>query len=300
MYFVCRWREESPFGKRVVALPDATVLDWFRRGWGKDDPDEWIETELGGDVYGLDSIFDKARKRGLPPPETTDQLRTLLHEHLYVEADDKSDYIRLGRHALRVRTDDDEVDLAYYFVDDETAAASPDRLAFLLNDKWPLPKDSSPSAAHFGLSVPVRTARLVRPGPEAVFSVRLCWESPDIDRNLDLRGAVTIPGLTLPDLAAVLHKADDQEALRWPHDLRLLRQLITSSAESLGGALHTYARHPRSLVEVGPHIAQVARYIDDFVGFDQWFLFDTRWATAHADLAHSLLRYAAHWDPYAG
>ncbi|MGW3853458.1 hypothetical protein [Micromonospora arida] len=45
---------------------------------------------------------------------------------------------------------------------------------------------------------------------------------------------------------------------------------------------------------------QVARYIDDFFGFDQWFLFDTRWAAANQDLARSLLRYAAHWDPYDG
>jgi hypothetical protein len=58
MHFVCRWREESPFNKRVVTTPDSTVLDWFRRGWEQDDPDTWIERELGGDVYGLDSIFE--------------------------------------------------------------------------------------------------------------------------------------------------------------------------------------------------------------------------------------------------
>lgn len=53
-----------------------------------------------------------------------------------------------------------------------------------------------------------------------------------------------------------------------------------------------------SLIGLDPHIAQVARYIDGFFGFDQWFLFDIRWAAAHPDLARSLLRYAAHWDPY--
>nr|WP_238433587.1 hypothetical protein [Micromonospora tarensis] len=53
-----------------------------------------------------------------------------------------------------------------------------------------------------------------------------------------------------------------------------------------------------SLIRSDPHIAQVARYIDDFFGFDQWFLFDTRWAAANEHLARSLLRYAAHWDPF--
>lgn len=55
-----------------------------------------------------------------------------------------------------------------------------------------------------------------------------------------------------------------------------------------------------SLIRLDAHIVQVARYIDDFFGFDQWFLFDTRWAAANPDLARSLLRYAAHWDPYDG
>nr|WP_238433586.1 hypothetical protein [Micromonospora tarensis] len=104
MYFVCRWREESPFGKRVVAVPDATVLDWSRRGWGRDDPEEWITAELGGDVYGLESILEEARERRLPPPETVDELRALLDAHLWVEGDDEGSFIRLGTHTLRVRT----------------------------------------------------------------------------------------------------------------------------------------------------------------------------------------------------
>ncbi|MFI7492951.1 hypothetical protein ACIBXA_31720 [Micromonospora echinaurantiaca] len=89
------------------------MLDWFRRGWHHDDPYEWINSELGGDVYGLASIFEEARKQNLPQPQSIDELRELLHKHLWVEGDD--DFIRLGEHALRVRTDDDEVDLAYYF-----------------------------------------------------------------------------------------------------------------------------------------------------------------------------------------
>jgi hypothetical protein len=113
MYFVCRWREESPFSKRVVTVPDATVLDWFRRGWDHDDPDAWIDSELGANVYGLESIFEEVRKRNLPQPDSVDELRELLNEHLWVEGDDEGTFIRLGEHALRVRTDDDEVDLAY-------------------------------------------------------------------------------------------------------------------------------------------------------------------------------------------
>ncbi|MEV5767458.1 hypothetical protein AB0L34_23235 [Micromonospora sp. NPDC052213] len=330
MYFVCRWREESPFSKRVITVPDATVLEWFRRGWEHDSPDAWIDSELGGNVYGLESIFEEVRKRHLPRPESVDELRELLNEYLWVEGDDEEAFIRLGEHALRVRTDDDEVDLAYYFIDDEAAAVSSERLAFLLHDTWPLPASTATPGAVFRHGVPVRTVRLAPPGLESVYSVRLCWKSPDTARNLDLAGAIVFPGLTLPDLAAHLGGVDDPDIHRWPHDARLLRALVAPGDEDVGPALERYARLPgyapspagidpvpahapilgemldlrpterpaESLIRLDPHIAQVARYIDGFFGFDQWFLFDTRWAAAHPDLARSLLRYAAHWDPY--
>jgi hypothetical protein len=101
-----------------------------------------------------------------------DQLRVLLYEHLYVESSDVAAVIRRGEHALRVRTDDDEVDLACYFVDDQAAAMSPDRLAYLLHDTWPLPVDTSAADAEFSHGVPVRTVRLAPPSAESVFSVR--------------------------------------------------------------------------------------------------------------------------------
>nr|BFE61511.1 hypothetical protein GCM10020063_060370 [Dactylosporangium thailandense] len=332
MYFVCRWRERSLFSKRVVTVADETVLDWFRRGWDRDDPEAWIGSELGGYVYGLDSIFDEVRERNVPRPRSIDELREVLDEHLWVEGDDEDACIRLGEHALRVRTDDDEVDLAYYLIDDVAAAASPDRLAFLLHDTWPLPGTAAAPGAVFDHRVPVRTVRPAGSGTESVFSVRLCWESPDAYRNLHLTGAVVVPGLTVPDLAGYLRRVEDPGAHRWPHDLRLLRALLGPQEDDVGPALERYLRLPGynpspsgidrtpahdaihdqvlrllrpeplagSLIQLDGHIAQVARYIDDFFGFDQWFLFDTRWAAAHPDLARSLLRYAAHWDPYEG
>ncbi|SFQ47929.1 hypothetical protein SAMN04489713_1387 [Actinomadura madurae] len=329
VYFVSRWREESPFSKRVVTVPDTTVLGWFRRGWKSADPEAWIAGELGGHVYRLDSIFDEAQKRNLPEPQSIDELRELLHEHLWVEGD--TDFIRLGEHALTVRTDDDEVDLAYYFIDDKSAAALPERLAFLLHDTWPLPTDAAASGAVFSPGIPVRTVRLAPPGPEAVFSVCLCWESPDVHRNLNLVGAMIFPGLTLPELAARLRGTDGPGAHRWPHDARLLRALVAPGEDDISPAMERYARlggyapapagidrplaheaihgempamlrsvrPDESLTRLDVHITQVARYIDGFFGFDQWFLFDTRWAATHPDLARSLLRYATYWDPYA-
>ncbi|GAA4606936.1 hypothetical protein BJY16_006076 [Actinoplanes octamycinicus] len=316
MYFIQRWREETPLGKRVTALPGVTVLDWFRQGWRQDDPEKWVGEQLDGGPYGLESIFERARERQLPEPETMDQLRELLIEHLWAESDDDP---RVGWHTVRVRTNDDETDLAYYFVDDAMAADYPETFAFLLHDAWPLPGDAVD--ADFVHDVPVQTVA-GSSGPGAVFSVRLGFDHRGDGTSLDLAGAVAFPGLTLPELAAHLDGAADADAGAWPHDARMLRALLGTGERDIAAALRRFARlygydptpgdltarpaagepalpeaHPRTLVRADPHLVQVARYIDDFWGYDQWFLFDSHWAAAHPLLARSLLRWAAHWDP---
>ncbi|GIJ43932.1 hypothetical protein Val02_08180 [Virgisporangium aliadipatigenens] len=328
MYYVCRWRDFGPFSKSIVTLPDATVLDWFRRGWGED-PEKWL-ADQDIDAYGLESIFEAVHEHDLPKPATVDELRALLYEHLYVEGDDVTVNVRLDEHTLRVRTDDDEVDLAYYLLDDVAVAASPDRLAYLLNDAWPLPFSAGDGDA-FVPDVPVRTVRIAPPAAHCVWSVRIGWDPTPEGSNLDVAGAVAFPGVSLPNLGATLRDLDDARAEALPDEARLLRALVAPGENDPGPALHRYSRldgydpsaelvppvllprpeqaalfdlrpdpepPTRSLVRVDPHIAQVARYIDDFFGFDQWFLFDDRWAAAHPEAALSLLRTAAHWDPF--
>ena len=42
----------------------------------------------------------------------------------------------------------------------------------------------------------------------------------------------------------------------------------------------------------------MAYHGDNHFGYEQWFLFDDRWAASHPGLAHSLLRHAhTEWDP---
>jgi hypothetical protein len=304
--FVYRSHYEGPLSKLVRRLPDATVLDWFRRHWDSDEPRDWIEHELGADVYGLYSIFEEARDQHLPRPESTDQLRTLLHEHLYVEGD--ADYIRLDEHSLRVRTDDDEVELAYFFLDDQAVAAGPDRLAYLLHDSWPLPDDVEKEP----------------PGPPTTYAVFLTYYD---GASLECAEPVTFPGLELAELAGHLPGA---VAPDWPPELRTLAALVAPGEKSLVPALRRAnlwpgfnlgadgpwpADHPAAMatisepvfpsgrrpdasrIQVGGHLAQMAMHCDETFGFQQWYLFDSLWVAAHPALAASLIHYAADWDP---
>ncbi|GAA2702006.1 hypothetical protein [Actinoplanes palleronii] len=322
MYFVYRSHYEGPLGKLVRRLPDATVLGWFRRGWDCAGPRAWVVGELGVHVYGLSSIFEAARRHQLPRPETTDQLRTLLHEHLYVEGD--RDYIRLDEHSLRVRTDDDEVELAYFFLDDVIVAERPERLAYLVHEKWPLPDG---------------------PGgePDAAITTYAMFLTFYDGASLEIEPVVAFPGVGLGDLAAELRCGDRAE---WPAELRVLAALTPDAADPgrlplwgeptpaadplfvalqranrwpgfdlsadgplseaqlaeadalVAKATFTSGRRPEaSLIRVGQGLAQVAMHCSADFGYQQWFLFDSRWVAAHPGLAASLLHYAEDWDP---
>ena len=41
-------------------------------------------------------------------------------------------------------------------------------------------------------------------------------------------------------------------------------------------------------------------HVDQRFSYQRWYLFDDVWAAAHPDLAASLLRCAAGWDPFHG
>lgn len=332
MYFVYRSHYEGLLSKRVHQLPDETVLAWFRRGWASEDPETWIEAELGVDVYGLDSIFEAAQEEDLPCPQTTGELRALLHEHLYVEGDE--DYVRLDDHSLRVRTDDDEVELAYFFLDDDVVGAAPDRLAYLLHESWPLP-DQVSQPRPFAPEVPVTVGTPVGPGEATTYAVFLTfYDGESMARSKPL----AFPGVDLPALARHLRTVDAPRGDDWPPELLVLRALIAPGEDAIRPALERCNRWPgfnlnanpwpalpdehdavhrrameiaaageyidgrrpeASLLRVSNHLAQLAMHCGQSFGYQQWYLFDTTWAATHPNLAQSLLRYADRWDPLA-
>src|SRR6266545_947101 len=125
-WFVYRSPYEGPSGRRVRRLPDASPLAWFQRMWQttadeesferEADAYDWVdanlEADLGGRVYGLNSVFCTladadpaslwADRRDPLPASTWQELEGLLRRYLYVEGD-PSDQIRIGQRARRDR-----------------------------------------------------------------------------------------------------------------------------------------------------------------------------------------------------
>jgi hypothetical protein len=224
VHFVYRTPYAGPTGKHIRRLEADSILDWFRRVWNLasrgDDEDEWtlsardwVKAEFGHDVYGLWSIFAAAREFALPTPETDDRLAEYLSKYLGVESS-----VLVSPHAIQAWTNDDEMELAYYFFDDAFARDHPGRTAFLLHEDWRLPVASGSRPFATGIALPA-----LRPGGDGSGATYLVFRNPGVQlfeefwRDPPRR----IEGVRLPDLRDyLLHAKPDTE---WPIELRLLR-----------------------------------------------------------------------------
>jgi hypothetical protein len=350
--FVYRSHYEGLLSKRVRRLPDRTVLDWFRRGWAAAaDPATdlyiWVATELGGSVYGLETIFDAARGHALPVPATAKELGAALAEHLYVERE-----VIAGEDRVLALTDDDEVELAYFFLPPQAGAQAPERLAYLLHEDFPLPSGVRAGAGAFEAPVEVGTLAPAGTGEGTTYAVLLTFSD---SLSISTLSPVAIPGVRMPELAAYLRRVVpaggryvpftlglvrsarelvDQDW--WPEELLALRGLVAPGDETVEPALRRCNQclnfegrlsavldgpHPaaheaamaelatvtpsrgrdpeRSVIDAAEHIAQMSIHASAVFGHQQWYLFDDVWAATHPELAASLIRYAADWNPYA-
>jgi hypothetical protein len=238
VYFVYRSHYEGPTGKLARRFDDPSVLVWFQSHWrGIADPDEaaaYAEELLGCRVYGFASLFDAIAEHAIPSPATARELAGVLEEHLYVEGE-----VRCRPHVIQALTDDDEIELAYFFLDDAYLARHAEKAAFLLHEPFELPAD----AAEEGLAATTRTKKL-RPSGRGAGATYLAVLGYDDSSSLtDLEGAYRIEGVRLSDLASFLVDATPGEG--WPFELLLLRtQVAAVFANEIAEGLEKTGRIP--------------------------------------------------------
>src|SRR5579884_2914592 len=131
IHFVYRSHYHGPTGLYVKHFDEPSILDWFRNRWRgvryDDGANEYATGLLGTNVYGFASLFDRIAEQSISPPRSPRALGEALKAHLYVEGE-----VLFSPHVMQVLTDDDEIQLAYYFFDDEYLAKHGQRAAFLL------------------------------------------------------------------------------------------------------------------------------------------------------------------------
>lgn len=336
-WFVYRHPSEAGWGKRVVRLPDASVLEFFQRTWREAPRDEtlheWLRQQLGGDVYGLAALYRAVAEEGVPAPKSLGELQVYLDRHLWVEGD-PIEQIRVGEHSVRVRTDDDDHELAYHFFDAAALRAHPEHLAFLVHDD---PKLPAGAATNSTITAPTDVPRLLPSADGEGFTVAIC--APVLETatlsGLEQHPAVRIvDGVRVADLADHLRGVQPDGDEPWPMPWLALRAVLGAQDETVTGLrtlqglrndlVFTFGGPPMEGIDLtGEHAAvhaattaaladaanageEASGEVDSgahhavaFLGGDTgpMILFDDLWASAHPELAHSLIGWARGWDP---
>jgi len=255
---VYRSHYKGPLSKSIHHLEAESLLGWFQQLWLKclaveteDEGRDIVDAEAGVYIYGFGSIGAAIVEHQLEPPETIDDLRRLLHKHLYVEGGPES--VLLDEHTLQCATNDDEVELAYYFFDAAFAAAHPERVAYLLQEDWRLPTGAAPG----GFKPPVRLDELLPDGRGDgwTFAILLTFYDGDsLAAKLGRFDGVRVRGLkdhmvgVRPNVEPHTTPWGFTYPRSWPLELRLLRALIDKDDLDLGPALARVARYPLQYV----------------------------------------------------
>jgi uncharacterized protein (TIGR02996 family) len=209
VYFTYRRHNLGPSGKYTKCFDDDTVFDWFRNRWRHvPDTEEvhstWYEDTFGCPaVYGFGQLFGAIGEHSLPRPETPEQLSEYLRRHLPCSR--KSLFADLP-HCLQVLTDDDELELAYYFYDDHYLKQHGRLAAFLLHDDWRLPA----SFRSGGFTSREPTDLLSPPGgKEGTVYLAVCsyQYSDNLSHPIPAQ-ALRLEGIRLPDLGPLLVNAE--------------------------------------------------------------------------------------------
>lgn len=262
VWFVYRSHYAGPLSRRVRRLAAPSILAWFQRKLEEArtaaEPHRVADKDLGGYVYGFGTVFKAAQEHDLPTPRDMEELRALLHEHLYVEGG--PEHIRLDEHSVRVRTDDDEVQLAYFFFDDEAARRHPDRVAWLLHEEPRLPEGAADAPFH----PPAEVEELLPDGggEGATYACLFThYDGQTLPGTACVLAGVRLPGL-VSHLRTVIPATKPQAWSSdwldtWPVEMRLLRALLDPqhpADRALAPALERGALFPISvLMNSGNH-----------------------------------------------
>lgn len=193
-----------------------SILDFFQKHWQDLADDEQYKEVLGSEVYGLPiSAYtdDSDEPQPLPKPNNLDELKTCLEETVYYE-----DLI-IDEHCIQVLTDDDEIQLAWYFFDETYKNANMDKLALWFYDELPTQCNAEnkannsfypmlvPEGCHqsdyFGKNAPIKSVNTWQVGKdndECYFVSSAIYDSS----NLEDMNVIHLNGTTIKNLIADL------------------------------------------------------------------------------------------------
>ncbi|MBS1796595.1 MAG: hypothetical protein JSS81_22370 [Acidobacteria bacterium] len=186
-----------PNNRHLKVFEAASVLDWFRENWDAlaGENLNTVRDFLGVRPYGL-PFYDYQTQKPVAPPESLKGLKSKIRSFAYTNE------VKVAKDCVKVFTDDDEIELAWFVFDEDYAAKNMDRIAVWLRDSLPLDFGDEPAAEKL-------KSRSIRPkgggaGTTYILS-SVIYDSSNLD---DLEGPSRIEGVAVPGLLDYFREND--------------------------------------------------------------------------------------------
>jgi hypothetical protein len=303
VYYALRSPYCGASGRYYRRFDDDNLLAFFQRLWGEvkeSDDNETILKEILGQVpYGF-ALYDEDDEL-LPAPKNMRQLYSNLRESVY-----HNDFLTKPG-CIQILTDDDELEMAYFFFDDAYLSRHSEKTAFLLHSHWKLP------------DVPTNSSSNSEPTTYAVCISYDCSASLDPPGSIHLLRGVRLSDLTPKKINKILSEyfGESDHSRLWQEGEAFDTWLQRMVALPIKAVTLTNARLVReqtksdSCFSVSDHAISLAFHhaIWEFPPTDHnprhrayhlyhhWYFFDDIWLSAYPALGKALLRYAKHWNP---
>ena len=308
-----------PNSRFIKSFEEETILGWFQKHWEvftKEDAEETQEyiSVLGADIYGF-PIWQDDDEPIPTKPNSFEELKTILERDIY------SNEILGDEKCLKVLTDDDEIELAWFIFTEDYKQANWDDLSLWFYDEIPTEFGEN------GLILPAEEQIL--PKGDGIGCTYFISCSIYDGANLeDLEGVYKLENVRLPNFLNHIKEnelgADDEEEYSSPlNEINFMKYIAQKSDSSnLDEVVSICSKLPiteldetnfndltyeellefdfrntpeKSKVYFSEHFCEICiNSVGEF--YNYWVLFDDLWIEKNPSLATSFLRFGETWE----
>lgn len=311
-----------PNCRYIKEFEEESILNWFQRYWDKfttenpEEDDDYVKV-LGTHIYGF-SIWQVDDEPIPSSPTNFEELISIIGKYIY------NNEIEGDENCLKVLTDDDEIELAWFLFTEKYKQENFDNLSLWFCNQLPIRYGEN------GLKLNVEIEILPQGNKEGCVYFISCpiYDGANLE---DLEGAYKIENIRLPDLITYL-KENEFEDSGYEYDagyseLEFLQYISRGSEninvetlfnifskipitelnvnqdgtnqyegctidELLGLDLRNDAK--KSIVNASEHICEISiNTVGEF--YNYWIIFDDLWVEENEKLAKSILCFGKDW-----
>ncbi len=308
-----------PNARFIKAFNEESILSWFQKNWevftkeGAAESKEYIEV-LGTAIYGF-PIWQIDDEPVPSKPKDFLELKSIIEKYIY------NNEISGNENCLKVLTDDDEIELAWFMFTEKYKQENIENLQVWFSEEIPtdfgikgqkldagkeiLPKGNQEGCTYF-ISCPI-------------------YDSANFE---DLEGTYKIENIRLPDflnhiLTNRLTYADEEAYTSTLNEINYIKHIAKKTqSKDLREVLDIFSRKPitalqdtaykrlsieellkmelsnkeeKSILNYSEHFCEIC--INTLgVFYNYWILFDDLWVEKNQTLARSILRFGESWE----